>query len=492
MWCSDIISIITSIIENLFFTGAVFGWPALQYILTKQGYFSELCFNTNTSNSSITSADYKSLACVAAEKRFNLVFTLATSLMLICSLPFVFIMRRYGTWVSRSMATTLYTTAFIMLALMTVRTSGLIFAATIFIAVGGMQLLITDEQLGYLSPSFESAYVTMISGLFNTSAVTFIFVKLVYESGTRLETAMWTLTGLTAFLWLRTFLLMPKALIPHPLPSKYKLLILGRFEVAISKKDIVVPDETTPLQGEGASEDSEEDDWKWSATSCLFWSNAIHFCLTYLCFVCFIGSYVTWLSDFQTSSQIAFYISVFGYLCLASAILSPLPDLVAEAVACCLKNKIADKRKRKLRGLSITMAITCVFATLLAISAATSKVHPALAFVTLFRIFVFGGNADFLTAAFPKKHLDILLSITFFVAGVFSLFQYSLFALTRISTQGNHIANYTIVGLCIITFYHPVIVWIKSRWNWVNRLLKKLWVHQLYVQYTFGISCSRG
>ena len=462
MWCSDIISIITSIIENLFFTGAVFGWPALQYILTKQGYFSELCFNTNISNSSITSADYKSLACVAAEKRFNLVFTLATSLMLICSLPFVFIMRRYGTWVSRSMATTLYTTAFIMLALMTVRTSGLIFAATIFIAVGGMQLLITDEQLGYLSPSFESAYVTMISGLFNTSAVTFIFVKLVYESGTRLETAMWTLTGLTAFLWLRTFLLMPKALIPHPLPSNYKLLTMDRFEVAISKKDIVVPDETTPLQGEGVSEDSESD-WKSSATSCLFWSNAINFCLTYLCFVCFVGSYVTWLSDFQTSSQIAFYISVLGYLGLAGAILSPLPDLVAEMVAYCSKNKIVDKRKRKLRGLSVTMAVTCLFSTLQAVSTVIPNVYATLAFITLFRIFVMGGNAVFLTTAFPPKHLGILLSITFFVAGVVSLLQYGLFVLTSISPEGNNTASYIIVGLSVITFYHPVIVWIKSR-----------------------------
>ena len=463
MWCSDIISIIASIIENLFFTGAVFGWPALQYILTKQGYFSELCFNTNISNSSQTHADYKSLTCVAAEIRFNLVFTLATSLMLISALPFVFIMRRYGTWVSRSMATTLYTAGFIMLALMTVRTSGLFIAATIFIAVGGMQLLITDEQLGRLSTSFQSTYVTIISGLFNTGAVTFKFVKWMYNAGVRLETAMWTLTGLTAFLWLRTFLLMPKALIPHPLPSNYKFLILGRFEVAISKKDIVVPDETTPLQGEGASEDSEND-WKSSATSCLFWSNAIHFCLTYFSSLCFIGKFVTWLSDFQTSFQIVFDMKVAGTLGLVSAIiLSPLPDLVAEAVAYCLKNKIADKHKRKLRGLSITMAITCLFATLQAIAIAIPNVYSALAFVTLLRLFVFGGNADFLTAAFPIKHFDILLSITFFVAGVFNLLQYGLFVLSRISPEGNNAANCIIVGLCIITCYHPVIVWIKSR-----------------------------
>ena len=33
----DVVSISTAVFENLFFAGAIYGWPSLQYMLMKEG-----------------------------------------------------------------------------------------------------------------------------------------------------------------------------------------------------------------------------------------------------------------------------------------------------------------------------------------------------------------------------------------------------------------------------------------------------------------------
>ena len=51
-------SVITGIIEGIFFTGVIWGWPSLVAILQQDGYFQNECFKDfNTSGNSINNGN---------------------------------------------------------------------------------------------------------------------------------------------------------------------------------------------------------------------------------------------------------------------------------------------------------------------------------------------------------------------------------------------------------------------------------------------------
>ena len=166
----DVVSVSTAVFENLFFAGAIYGWPSLQYVLMKEGYFQEQCNSTGTSLSQNVTCLQELKSCPAMMNMFNLVFTLATAFLNLTSLLFGFIIDRYGTWVMRSIATVLYSLAFILLSGMTVEMSWLLFPAITFIAVGGMQMLISNVQLGNLSESGRSIVISLMNGAYDSSA----------------------------------------------------------------------------------------------------------------------------------------------------------------------------------------------------------------------------------------------------------------------------------------------------------------------------------
>ena len=82
------LTIVTSFLETLLFAGLVFGWPSLQFVLEREGYFNNLCRNNlnidDANISSINASTTNSLSCQDAQASFNLIFTLSSTL------PFLF------------------------------------------------------------------------------------------------------------------------------------------------------------------------------------------------------------------------------------------------------------------------------------------------------------------------------------------------------------------------------------------------------------------
>ena len=83
------LTIVTSFLETLLFAGLVFGWPSLQFVLEREGYFSNLCHNNLNLNdvniSSMNASTTNSLSCQDARASFNLIFTLSSTLPFLLS-----------------------------------------------------------------------------------------------------------------------------------------------------------------------------------------------------------------------------------------------------------------------------------------------------------------------------------------------------------------------------------------------------------------------
>jgi len=84
-----ILSIGSAFLEILFLDEAVLGWPSLQFVLQKEGYFGYLCQNnaSNYMKTNLSSTNPPEIDCSGQEASFNLVYTLWLSALFLCSFP---------------------------------------------------------------------------------------------------------------------------------------------------------------------------------------------------------------------------------------------------------------------------------------------------------------------------------------------------------------------------------------------------------------------
>ncbi|KAK9518107.1 hypothetical protein VZT92_023427 [Zoarces viviparus] len=80
------------------------------------------------------------------------------------------------------------------------------------------------------------------------------------------------------------------------------------------------------------------------------------------------------------------------------------------------------------------------------------------------RSFVFGGNAAFISVAFPSCHFGKLYGLVMALSAVFSLLQYPCLALVNGPLDGNPLyVNIGLTLLSLLAFIHPLSVFLHCR-----------------------------
>ena len=137
-------------------------------------------------------------------------------------------MDQYGTWVSRTVACLTVTVGSALMTMATPEKSIYIYIGMCIYTPGGIGFLVTNMQIGNLFPKTRAIVITIINGLFGSSAFMFTLFKLFYEHGTTLKTIFTIYTVISLFCFIRTFIFMPKGIIPFAIPEDYKFGVLGR------------------------------------------------------------------------------------------------------------------------------------------------------------------------------------------------------------------------------------------------------------------------
>ncbi|XP_041065194.1 solute carrier family 43 member 3-like [Carcharodon carcharias] len=515
--CKWYLSFATGIFECLGFTGVIYGWASLVFVLKNEGYFLDFCVQLNNSSGNF------SVGCDLQDERFTLVFTIASFAFNFLAFPCGVLFDYLGTMATRTLAVSLYTTATLMMAFSTAASATLLFPALSLMAIGGILLFITNIQIGNLFGNNRATIITIFNGALDSSAAVFLLVKGLYEVRIPLKSMFLFISFLSSNHLLRTFLLFPRTRIPYPLPEGYtygvscKKLELDSFSgeedtesqkkpehggigmvgVEIKAQEVVEEDTGENISEEEAEKgDRQEEvegsdsvnpqisrprDSEWnkdhipSFRSCvfskiflthLFWLSAMA-----LLHNLYIGTLNPMLTLFAGADhfKVSHFTNAFAFTQLCGLFCSPLNGLILDRHRRKGKSpeSVTSQRLADMKSAVLSLAITvtqCVLFAIFATIPVLDVQYLTFAMQVINRSFLFGGNATFITIAFPPCHFGKIFGLALAVSAVVSLLQYPCFALVLGPLQHNPLyLNIGFIALVSLAYVHPINVHVTCR-----------------------------
>ncbi|KAM4749873.1 solute carrier family 43 member 3a [Anableps anableps] len=474
------LTLISGMLECLCFAGVVFGYTSLVFVLKEDQYFSELCSNNTGSSSSSTLMEKD---CRSQDEQFSLVFTITSFLNNFLSLINGYLFDRFGTMVTRLLAISLYTAGTLFVAFSSAAYSLMLFPALSCIAVGGILLLMTNIQVGNLFAAHRSTIITLYNGAFDSSSAVFLIIKILYEQGISLHSSFIALSLCSIIHVARTFLLMPRTHIPYPLPpyytygvncgdtSSYNVEQAKRMKAATSTfgQDLSGNDEKTRLDETEAENTEKVESFKSCVLSWFFLWHLLWLSILQLRHYLFIGTLNARLSRLARNDPtlVSQYTNAFAMTQLCGVFCAPWNGLILDRHKGRPRAAGETEQDADLRSSSLSLFLTSLQCLLFSVCASI-PVLPLqyLTFIlqVLNRSFLYGGNAAFISIAFPAYHFGKLFGLVMSLSAVISLLQYPCFALVKGALRGDPF--YVDIALTLLTalvFIHPANIFIHCR-----------------------------
>ncbi|XP_022611494.1 solute carrier family 43 member 3-like [Seriola dumerili] len=475
------LTLASGMLECLCFAGAVFGYASLVFVLKEDGYFSYLCDTVPGTNGTLTTTD-----CSRQDEKFSLVFTIASFLNNFMNLANGYLFDRFGTMVTRLLGICLYTTGTLLVAFSSAAFSELLFPALSSIAVGGILLLLTNMQVGNLFAAHRSTIITLYNGAFDSSAAVFLIIKVLYEQGISLRSSFLVLSFCSIIHLVRTVLLMPRTHIPYPLPQHYTYGVnCGKANTySVEQFDRIGEDRMTELQessgrdnapaaapedGTEARDSAKAASFRSCVLSWFFLWHLLWLSIMQLRHYLFIGTLNPMLNRLANNdpSLVSQYTNAFAITQLCGVLCAPWNGLIMDRHKGKPLAPGETEREADLRSSSLSLFLTSLQCLLFSVCASVSLLPlQYLTFVlqVLNRSFLYGGNAAFISIAFPACHFGKLYGLVMSISAVVSLLQYPCFALIKGALGGDpFFVDIALTLLTLLVFIHPVYIFIHCR-----------------------------
>ncbi|XP_066893349.1 equilibrative nucleobase transporter 1 isoform X3 [Kogia breviceps] len=447
-------TLLTGLLECLSFAGVLFGWASLVFVFKTEHYFEELCEPNARLMGNATGLE----DCQAQDERFSLIFTLASFMNNFMTFPTGYIFDRFKTTVARLIAIFLYTSATLTIAFISADSAVLLFLAMPMLTVGGILFLITNLQL-------------------------------LYEQGISLRTSFIFISVCSAWHLGRTFLLMPRGHIPYPLPPNYsyglcsadgpreeekKTVESQKLELS---EEFISPKEEIPRPGQ----QQEPRSFRSYAFSRRFAWHLVWLSVIQLWHYLFIGTLNSMLSNLASGDRVlvSTYTNAFAITQFFGVLCAPWNGLLIDR----LKYKYQEEARKTASALpfgpgsSASVAALCSTVPSLALTSLLCLAFALCASIPVLRLqyatfilqvinrsFLYGGNAAFLTLAFPSEHFGKLFGLVMALSAVVSLLQFPVFTLIKGPLQNDPFyVNVTLVLVTLLTFVHPFLVYRECR-----------------------------
>ncbi|XP_063733109.1 equilibrative nucleobase transporter 1-like isoform X3 [Eleginops maclovinus] len=427
------LTLVTGLFECLCFSGAVFGWASLVFLLKTEGYFSSLCVNSTGVNAT------QVLDCSGQDEQFSLVFTIASFLFSFLMLPNGVLFDRFGTTVARLFGISLYTSGTLMVAFSTAALSNLLFPALALMAAGGNMFLLTNLQL-------------------------------LHEAGIFLLPSFLFLSACSIIHLLRTFFLLPRDQIPYPLPNDYTYGITCGKSNPLSLEQITAEVYTQPTTEDvkDISVDQEKS-LRECLRSRLFWWHLLWLSVMLLRHYLYIGTLNPMLQRLTAGdpSLVSWYTNAFAITQLCGVLCAPWNGLIFDRNKGKPRAEGESEQEADLRASVLSIFLTVLQCVLFSVCACIPSLplqYFTFVLEVINRSFLFGGNAAFINVAFPLCHFGKLYGLVLALSSVFSLLQYACFALVNGPLHGDPLyVNIGVTLLILLAFIHPLSVFLHCR-----------------------------
>uniref|UniRef100_A0A8C9JR61 Solute carrier family 43 member 3 n=1 Tax=Panthera tigris altaica TaxID=74533 RepID=A0A8C9JR61_PANTA len=487
--CLRVATLLTGLLECLGFAGVLFGWASLVYVFKAEHYFDELCEPDAGATGNFTAqpgtwgGKYQPPRdCKAQDERFSLIFTLGSFMNNFMTFPAGYIFDRFKTTVARLIAIFLYTSATLTIAFISADSAFLLFLAMPMLTVGGILFLITNLQVGNLFGKHRSTIITLYNGAFDSSSAVFLIIKLLYEQGISLKASFIFLSVFSAWHVGRTFLLMPRGHIPYPVPSNYSYGLCSgndareeEKKTAESEKLELQSKESLPAKEEALGPGKQQEPrsfWSYALSQRFAW-HLVWLSVIQLWHYLFIGTLNSLLTSLAKGDRalVSAYTNAFAITQFFGVLCAPWNGLLMDR----LKQKYQKEAKSTgssamtvaLRSAVPSLALTSLLCLGFALCASV-PILP-LQYVTFIlqvisRSFLYGGNAAFLTLAFPAEHFGKLFGLVMALSAIVSLLQFPIFTFIKGPLQNDPLyVNVMLVLATVLTFVHPFMVYWECR-----------------------------
>ncbi|XP_040892150.1 solute carrier family 43 member 3a isoform X2 [Toxotes jaculatrix] len=474
------LTLASGMLECLCFAGVVFGYASLVFVLKEDGYFSQLCDSVAGANDTQTSTD-----CSRQDEKFSLVFTIASFLNNFLNIVNGYVFDRFGTMVTRLLGISLYTTGTLLVAFSSAAFSELLFPALSCIAVGGILLLLTNMQVGNLFATHRSTIITLYNGAFDSSSAVFLIIKVLYEQGICLRSSFLVLSVCSIIHLVRTFLLMPVTHIPYPLPQYYTYGLkcgkantynVERFErmregaMTVSQESSG-RDNTPPAPEDGTEpqDSGKVASFRSCVLSWFFLWHLLWLSIMQLRHYLFIGTLNPMLNRLANNDPnlVSQYTNAFAITQLCGVLCAPWNGLIMDRHKGKPLAPGETEQEADLRSSALSLFLTslqCLFFSVCASVPLLPLQYLTFALQVLNRSFLYGGNAAFISIAFPASHFGKLYGLVMSMSAVISLLQYPCFALVKGALGGDpFVVDIALTVLTLLVFIHPVYVFIHCR-----------------------------
>ncbi|KAL6117617.1 slc43a3 [Pungitius sinensis] len=454
----------TGLVECLCFAGAMFGWASLVFILKSDGYFSSGCVNATESNAT------QVLDCTGQDEQFSLVFTIASFMNNFLTLPSGFLFDHFGTTVARLFGIFLYTLGTLMVGFSNAALSIMLFPALSSLAAGGVLFLMTNMQVGNLFGSHRSTIITLYNGAFDSSSALFLVIKLLHEAGFSLRSCFVFLSACSVLHLFRTFFLLPRDKIPYKLPEGYT------YGITCGKTKTLSLEHTTTLSP-GSEEKPLNQDLavkpEKSFAECLksrfFVLQLLWLSVMQLRHYLFIGTLNPMLQRLTAGDPalVSRYINAFAITQLCGVLCAPWNGLIMDRHKGKTRPPGESEQETDLRASVLSLFLTslqCVVFSLCASIPYLPLQYLTFVLQVLNRSFLYGGNAAFISVAFPQCHFGKLYGLIMSLSAVLSVLQYPCFALVNGPLDGNPLyVNIALTLFSLLTLIHPLSVFLHCR-----------------------------
>nr|XP_002124037.1 solute carrier family 43 member 3-like [Ciona intestinalis] len=471
-------SLITAVLETLCFSGMVYGWGSMSYMLEKEGYFNSTCNNSvgslNPATPNADAVEYAAPAsnlflegqteaeCEKQEKMLTLVFTLSSVISSALIIITGYIFDKFGTWVVRFCGISLYIVGWLIMAVTTRMESWAVFLAMILVGISGFPLVISNVSISNLFQNHRVLVISVINGAFDSSAVTFALMKIAYDSGIEFSYIMYFMTACAVLMIARFLFLMPRMHIPS--------IVRDDFEYGLQCCKMRQQSPGEEEMNEYGSLIEREPENTASLKSCLlsvsFILNCIHLGSLQLRTQFFYGTTKPWLVqvDHDNPNETSTYLNAFGIIQLCGLLVSSLGGILTDF---CIKkfSVTSSVTLATRRAVAIYIGLSSVFAILFSIIVLVPVLplqYLAFFLQVTFRSFLYGANATFLITMFPEAYFGKLYGFTVFFAAIIALLQYPLFdAVTYIYGGDFTVINISLLIISIATIIHPIVLYVR-------------------------------
>nr|XP_057930584.1 solute carrier family 43 member 3a [Doryrhamphus excisus] len=461
-------TLLSGLLECMFFAGIVFGFASLVFVLKEEGYFAHRCTGSPGTNRTDTVQD-----CGGQDEKFALVFTIASFLNNFMVLFSGIVFDRFGTLVTRLLAISIYSIGTVLVAFSNATLSVLLFPALSCIAVGGLMLLMTNMQVGNLFVAHRSTIITLYCGAFDSSAVVFFIIKVLHQQGITMHRSFLFLSFCSILHILRTVFLLPHTRIPYPVPPRYTYgLKLGitkhcveqrvRDEMPMSNLPTGTPEDETAVKEHGKGDlvkSFQSCVQSWFFVWNLLWLSIVQ--LRHYIFISTLNPKLVRLAN-NDHALVSQYTNAFAITQLCGMLCSPWNGLLLDRHKGKPLSPGETEQEADLRSSVLSLFLTSLQCLLFSLCASIPSL-PAqfltFALEVINRSFIYGGNAAFVSMVFPACHFGKLYGLTMCLSAVFSLLQYPCFALFKEALDGDSIyADMTLCLITTLTFIHPLYV----------------------------------